>query len=156
MKKIIILAVIVIIAYFFFFFGGGSNTHDTLDKQVDSDVILDGDLSLMNQEIPEIGSFAKIDDDLSNGEITLGQMYVYKIVAMYGAHLLPEKYSSLNVDPLRGDRIFMMIQEDFDKLEPETQILLKPFALPFSDEESFFYGNDYEKREEIISNLAQF
>jgi hypothetical protein len=166
MKKNVIIAVVVAIAILIVVLGifvfakksAEEGVEMNSNKSEEVNVIsapVDKELELMEVEEYEIGAFAKIDEDLANGEITLDEMYIYKLLAMYGYEKLPEKYTSANVDPLRGDRIIMMIQEDWERLEVETQEILEPFILSFSDKNSFFYHDNYEFREEIISNLSK-
>ena len=109
----------------------------------------------MLKDSPPPSSFSLIDSDLENSEITLDQMYAYKLVDMFDSSLLKEKYKSDTQVRLQGDTILMSIQEDFDSLTPKTQELIQPMLLPFSNEDSFFYHDSYEFRQQIISELAK-
>jgi hypothetical protein len=162
MRKItiIIFVVLVIIALFFVFGGKNETKKIEPDNKVEENtkevsLRVDEELAPMKEKGVEQGSFSKIDEDFKNGKITLDEMYTYKLISMFGADKLPEKYSSDNMNNLRGDRIIMMIREDWDKLKPETQRSLELFVLSPTDEKSFFYHSNFKLREEIINNLTK-
>lgn len=161
MKKFIIIAILILAGTLWLFLSDSKVAKQTQQEQGAAEETTstreeDSELAEMFVEPVAPTSFGLIDEAYESEEITLDQMYAYKLVAMFRAEKLPEAYYAEVADPLRGDRLIMMIQEDWDTLQPETQSAMEALLLPFSDEESFFFHDNYDLREEVISNLATF
>lgn len=149
MKKNIVIIVIILAVTLFVMFLVTNNSSAPSKENPDFEIIQE----LEEELLPT--SFHKIEDDFNKEMITRDQMYAYKLVSMYDSSQLHEKYQSDVKIRLEGDTILMVIQENFENLKPETQELLAPLLLPFTNGDSFFHLDNQDLQVSIINDLAK-
>ncbi|MCX6723170.1 MAG: DUF6055 domain-containing protein, partial [Candidatus Staskawiczbacteria bacterium] len=76
-----------------------------------------------------------IQKDLNEGKINLDTALIYKVKFLFNDPTLPKKYASVN-GPFEDGGTFAEIQENWDKLLPETKKILEPYFLRPDNPES--------------------
>lgn len=162
MKKILIFIVIIVIIGLFFIGGDEDTSSNQVSQEYSSKEnakIVDDDfqeiVKLSQEEVLEPSTFSLIEEAYNNGDITLDEVFGYKLVAMFDVEQLPEKYNAGAPQSLEGDMILTEIKESWDFLDEETQELFAPMFLSPEEEGAFFHPANVEVRENLISTLAQ-
>lgn len=153
-KKLLIITIVSIVILFIILLTNKNSTEIKDNENVytteESD-ILDNPFFNNSQEPPilESTSIEKIENAYENNEIDLDKYLTLLTIATFDHNNIPSEYKGA-IEREFGTQLLHMIDENFDKLNSETQEALLPFILSPDNPDSYWYE---EEKPSVLSKL---